>query len=191
MRYRTELANHILRSETAQKIIDYVSPIYGESYVGLWLFQVIGMAMDDIYAAAAKLRNETSPITTDLLLDYWESHYDIQRNPDFDNDQRRAVLLAKIRERGPCNPTILSAAVSAALGGVPVDIVENVAQNTFLVNIREYVPSLAPAIAVLERRKPAHLIYKIRVATQQVSDTDIKIAIAMVRKESFNVEVAQ
>lgn len=191
MRYRTELSQHILTSPTAQKIIDYVSPLYGESYVGLWLFQVIGMSMDDIYEIAAKLRDETNPITTDILLDYWEDHYAIARNSSLTNDQRRARLLAKIQERGPCNPERLAAAVSAALGGVQVEITENVAQNTFLVNVREVVGSIAPAIAVLERRKPAHLIYELRVATQTVSEADIKIAIAITRSESFEVEVAQ
>lgn len=191
MIYRTELSEHILTSPTGQKIIDYVSRLYGESYVGLWLFQVIGLALDDLGEVAAYLRDETNPITADLLLDYWEDHYAIPRNSSYSNDQRRARLLAKIQERGPCNPTRLAAAVSAALGGVPVDITENVAQNTFMVNIREIVDSIDPAIAVLERRKPAHLIYEIRVATQTVSDSDIKIAIAATHHESFNVEVAQ
>ena len=191
MRYRTDLSQRILTSETAQKIIDYVSPLYGESYVGLWLFQAIGMSLDDIYAIAAKLRDETNPITTEILMDYWEDHYALPRKPNYTLEQRRARLLAKIQERGPCNPERLAAAVSAALDGVPVDITENVAKNTFLVNIREVVGSITPAIAVLERRKPAHLIYELRVATQTVSDTDIKIAVAITRSESYYVEVAQ
>ena len=45
MRYQTELMRSILTNETAQKIIDYISPIYGDSYVGLWLFQAIGTAL--------------------------------------------------------------------------------------------------------------------------------------------------
>lgn len=191
MIYRTELSQRILTNETAQRIIDYVSPIYGESYVGLWLFQVIGLVLSDLNAVAVKLRDETNPITTDILLDYWEEHYALQRNSSYNNDQRRARLLSKIQERGPCNPTRLADAVSAALGGVPVDITENVAQNTFLVNIRESIPSLVPAVAVLEKRKPAHLIYQIRVATQTVSDVDIKTAIAITHSEKFIVEVHQ
>lgn len=191
MRYRTALSRAILTSPTAQKIIDYVSPIYGESYVGLWLFQVIGAALDDVSDIAVKLRNETNPITTDLLLDYWEKRYGIPRNSSMNNDQRRAILLAKIQERGPCNPTRLAEAVSAALGGVPVEITENIAQNTFLVNIREVVPSINPAIAVLERRKPAHLVYQIQVATQTIAEPDIKIAIAQTRYENYEVEVHQ
>lgn len=191
MRYRTELSQQILTSETAKRIIDFVSPIYGQSYVGLWLFQAIGVMMDDVYSIAEKMRTEANPITSDLLLDQWEAHYAIPTDRRLSNDQRRAQLAAKIQERGPCNPVRLAAAISSALGGVPVDITENVAKNTFLVNIREVVPDLTPAIAVLERRKPAHLIYQLQVATQTVSERDIKIAIAMTRSEIYSVEVAQ
>lgn len=191
MRYRTELSQRILTSETARRMIDFVTPLYGESYVGLWLFQSMGVVLDDIYDVAVKLRQETNPCTADLLLDLWEEHYALPTVSTMTNDQRRARLLAKIQERGPCNPVRLAAAVSAALGGVPVDITENVAKNTFHVKIREVVPDLTPAIAVLERRKPAHLIYTMQVATQTVSDNDIKIAVAMTRSETYHVEVAQ
>lgn len=191
MRYRTELSQRILTSPTAQKIIDYVTPIYGESYVGLWMFQVIGSALDEIVNIASVLREETNPITSELLLDYWEDHYALARDSSLTTELRQARLLVKIRERGPCNPKRLANAISVALGGVPVDITENVAKNTFMVNVREVVLDLTPAIAVLERRKPAHLIYKIQVATQTVSDNDIKTAVAMTRSETYHVEVAQ
>ena len=70
-----------------------------------------------------------------------------------------------------------------------MDIEENIAQNTFLVNIREAIDDITPAVAVLERMKPAHLIYQIRVATQMVAESDIKLAIALTHAESYNVEV--
>ena len=42
MWYKTELMEQILTSESAKRMIDYVSPIYGKSRIGLWLFQIIG-----------------------------------------------------------------------------------------------------------------------------------------------------
>lgn len=191
MRYQTELMRHILTNETAQKIIDYVSPIYGESYVGLWLFQAIGVALSQITTIAEQLRNETTPATADLLLDYWERSYGIASDSSLTKAQRRERLTTKSQSRGPANPARICAAVSAALGGAEVEITENVAQNTFLVNIRDYVPSLVPAVAVIERMKPAHLIYEIRVAARTVSDAEIKVAIAVAHAEKFIVEVQQ
>ena len=189
MRYQTELMRNILKNETAQKIIDYVSPIYGNSYVGLWLYQAIGTALDEVCKIAEQLRYETIPATADILLDYWERSYGITPDPSLTKEQRRERLIAKTKSHGPVNPARLSSAISAALGGVEVDITENVAQNTFQVNIREYVESILPAVAVLERMKPAHLVYRVQVATKTIAETDIKIAIAMTHAEQYRVEV--
>lgn len=191
MRNSTEMMREILTSEIAQEMIDYVTPKYGESYVGLWLFQAIGAVMDKVFNIAVALRDETTPATATLLLDYWEDCYAIPRNRNLNVQQRRDRILAKIQSRGPCTPDKLAFAVSTALGGVPVDITENVAKNTFLVNIREAVPSITPAVAVLERMKPAHLIYKMQIVTQTVTDAEIKTAVAMTRAEYFKVEVQQ
>ena len=189
MRYQTELMRHILTDETAQKIIDYVSPIYGESYVGLWLFQAIGVALGEVCRIAEQLKYETNPATADLLLEYWEREYAVASDSSLTKEQRRAKLIAKTQSRGPANPARLSDAVSAALGGVEVDITENVDLNTFLVNIRESVPSIAPAVAVLERMKQAHQIYQIRMASESITEAEIKIAIAMTHSEHYEVEV--
>lgn len=191
MNYQTKLMQEILTNEKAQEIIDYVSQIYGDSYVALWIFQAIGTVMGEVYTMAEQLCYETNPATADLLLDYWEDHYGIARNPALSKEQRQASLIAKTQSRGPCNPKALENAVSAALGGVEVEITENVAKNTFLVNIREVVDSINPAVAVLERMKPAHLIYQIRVATQSVTTAELKTAIAMTWAELFKVEVLQ
>lgn len=189
MRYQTELMRRILTNEKAQEIIDYVSPIYGDSYVGLWLFQAIGTVLGEVCAIAEQLRYETNPTSADLLLDYWEREYGIAPDPSRTKEQRRAQIIAKIRNHGPVNPGMLGDAVSAALGGVEVDIVENVEQNTFLVNIRENVDTITPAVAVIERMKPAHLVYQVQVATQTIAEADLRIAIALTHTEQYTVSV--
>ena len=191
MRNRTEMMQSILTSKTAQRIIDYVSPIYGNSYVGLWIFESIGTVLDEMVETADQFRYETNPFTADLLLDFWEKQYGLPKDESLTKEQRRERIISRKLTRGPCNPARLEAAVSSALGGAEVDITENSAKNTFLVNIREVVPSIEPAVSVLERMKPAHLIYKIQVATQIVSDADIKVTIAMTHAEQHNVEVIQ
>lgn len=191
MRNPTELMRTILTDETAQRIIDFVSPIYGKSYVGLWLYQVIGLALTDVCAFAQQLRYETNPYTADLLLDYWERQYGIIPDHSLTKEQRRNRIITRSQTRAPVNPARLSAAVSAALGGVEVDITENVDRNTFRVNIRGYVPSIEPAIAVIERLKQAHLIYEIRVDALTEAPADIKVAVAMTHAEQYKVEVLQ
>lgn len=189
MRYSTELMREILTSEKAQDMIDYVSQIYGNSYVGLWIFQVIGAAMGEVYEIAAKMRYETNPATAELLLDMWEDHYGIARDDSMSAEQRQQRLVAHTIFRRAATPAKIEAAVSAALGGAKTEVTENVEKNTFLVNVREAVPDIRPAMAVIERIKPAHLLYQIRVCTQTILDTDIKIAFAMNTSEKYNVEV--
>lgn len=191
MRYRTELMQQILTNEKAQEIIDYVSRIYGESYVGLWMYQAIGTVLDELWQTTEQMMSETSPATADVLLKAWENEYNIPVDPTLTVQQRRDQLLAKLQSRGACTPYRLEKAVSSALGGVPVEVTEMTGKNQFTVNIRQVVSSIVPAVAVIERMKPAHLVYILQVATQTVAEADIQIAVALARAETYRVEVQQ
>lgn len=188
MRYQTDLMRSILTSKTAQRMIDFVSPIYGNSYVGLWILQAQGTILDFDCQLAEALRYETNPITATLLLDQWEEHYRLPRGTGLTVEQRRARLAAKLQTRGACNPAKLSAAVSAALGGVEVEVIENVSKNKFRVAVLEAVDSLEAAIPVIERMKPAHLIYDIEIEIRAVPTADIKAAAAVTYAEMYSVQ---
>ena len=289
MNYRTELMEQILTNEKAQEIIDYVSQIYGNSYVGLWLFQTIGSVLGPLTDTSDQLMLETSPATSTLLLPYFEAEYGIQADPTMTLEQRREVVVAAMRSKGACTPARLADSVSAALGGAPVEIIEyagdkiifteieaivngatngqepdeatsitneeiddlvlngvsniyqqmvtdtgdtigtsggdillsefvepdettsitypeidqfviygialnqdgNLNQFTFIVNIRAAVTSTAPAVAIIERMKPAHLIYTIQGVTQESASTEITIGTAMTAAEHFTVTVQE
>lgn len=264
MNYQTELMRQILTNDKAQEIIDYVSQLYGDSYVGLWFFQAIGTVLEPGCDLSEALMLETSPATATLLLPYYEQEYGLQPDPSFTVEQRRELIMAARRSKGACNPARLADAVSAALGGAPVEIIEYdddslrlteveevvygepsgqlpdpedsitaeeieaivsgetsgqepdpedsviseeidqivvyeiplskdglLTKNEFIVNIRQAVKSTAPAIAVVDRMKPAHLIYTIRGVTQESATTDISIGTAMTTAELFYVEVEQ
>jgi uncharacterized protein YmfQ (DUF2313 family) len=177
----------ILTDELAQKIIDYVSPIYGNSYVGLWIFQAIGTALSDVYKLGNDLKQETNPLTSTLLLDYWEAHYGLTKDSSLTIEQRRNRIITKLKSRGSCNPARLAEAVSAALGGVEVEVKENVARNTFQVLVLENVDSLDPAITVIERMKPAHLIYTIHIEIRSVPTANMQLAGAMTYSETYSL----
>lgn len=189
MNYRTSLMEQILTSPTAQKMIDYVSPIYGESYVGLWLIQVIGLILDKPVDYADALMHEANPTTSVLLLDMWEQHYALPKNSSLTTEQRQARLAAKLMSRGPCNPARLAAAVSSAIGGIEVRIRENIAPNTFKVEIQEPIPSIVPVVGVLEKKKPAHLVYVIQTVHEVVGEAEVQAAIALTHAETYTLEV--
>lgn len=191
MRNPTELMRQILTNEKAQEIIDYVSPIYGESYVGLWIYEAIGTVLDEIYQISEQLRYETNPATSTLLLSYWEKQYGIATDTSLTPEQRQKRIISRIESRTACNPKVLASAISAALNGAPVDITENVAQNTFRVNIRQGVPNPEVAEAVINQMKPAHLIYQLMVALLITAPVDIKIATAITQALKYTAEVEE
>lgn len=124
MNYQTQLMKQILTNSKAQEIIDYVSQLYGNSYVGLWLFQTIGSTLGPICDAAEQLKLETSPYTTTRLIIFYEQEYGIQSDPTMTLQQRRNRVIAAMRSKGAITPARLADAVSAALGGAPVEVIE-------------------------------------------------------------------
>lgn len=191
MRQPTELMRTILTDEMAQNIIDWVPPVYGDSYVGLWIIQAIGTVMGEIRDICEALMAETSPATATLLLDQWEDQYGLMRDSSLTTEQRQARIIRKCLSRGPCNPVTLAMAVSNVLGGIHVEILENVAKNTFAVVLADVVEDVTPAVAVLDRMKPAHLIYEFRVAAQTATATRVGVGIAVTQSEIMEVEVTR
>lgn len=82
MWYKTELMEQILTSESAKRMIDYVSPIYGKSRIGLWLFQIIGLELDDVKEICDDIYDQIFVSRATWSLPYWEKAYEITPLPD-------------------------------------------------------------------------------------------------------------
>ena len=163
MERNTELVKKILQSETGQKLLGYVSPIYQQGRIGLWLFQVIGAELDEIKAWIAEIAQQAYPQTVTWSIDIWERQYGMETNIEKNLKERRALLLAQVRERAPMTPHKMAQMVSAVGGGVDVRIQENIAANTFGIYLNT-IPSDINEAAIrkaVDRCKPAHLIYEI------------------------------
>jgi len=158
----------ILKSPNAQRIIDFIAPIYGESYVGLWLLEVIGLALDEVTSYAESLPAQTLPQTATWTLPYWEDEYNVTPDESWTIAQRQANVLAKVKYVPPVNPTKL-AEFAAAVTGAPCKVIENVSQNTFSVEFQGYVPTLERLKGVIEEAKPAHLIWQVRAESPKVT----------------------
>ncbi len=191
MRRPTDLMVQILKNPKSQEIIDYVSDIYGESYVGLWLFEIIGYALNKAYSQCIGLRDETSPVSSTWALDYFEDEYGLGRGENMTAEQRRARIINKMNQHFQCNPARICDAVSAAIGGVEVQMIENYDENTFLINIRDAITDFTPVEEVLDEMKPAHLIYEIRTALLTAINMNFVTAIAVTKCEKNIVEVLQ
>lgn len=186
MRKPTELMETILTSPEAQTIIDYVSPIYGESRVALWLMQVIGMALDESRRYVDELFYQVTPSTATWTIEYWEKEYGIIPDSSWTLEQRQENIVYRIRYRAPMNPHKLAQYVTAA-SGTPVSIQENIAKNMFRVHINSPIKDLTRIRMALEEAKPAHLIYDILVSLLFAVTCNFYTAIGVNMKLSYDV----
>lgn len=168
MRYRTKLMESILTSPQAQKIIDYLTPIYGEAYVFLWILQSIGVVLDEGYTFVDEFINQVTPSTATWTIEFWEKEYGIIPYPSWSIEQRRENIISTMHYKAPINPKKMEDMVSAIVG-LPVQIYENTGKNTFTVNILGYTQEYSRAIEAIEKMKPAHIIYDIRVSEKAQS----------------------
>lgn len=159
MWYRTELMQKILTSNAAKRMIDYVSPIYDQSYIGLWLFNVIGIELDELNKFCEELYDQAHIDTATWSLPMWEKEYGITPLEDQTIEQRRERLL-QIKKKSAFNPEKLRKLIES-MTDVEVEVVENTNKNTFLVRLKGYVDNLDEVKRQINLMKPAHLVYNI------------------------------
>lgn len=167
LHHSTKLAEEILTSDCARQMYNYVSPIYGDSYVGLWMFQVIGLELDRMMSYFEDIPNQLNPATATWLLPVWEERYGITPGADWTIERRRDAVISKRKFNAPITPEKLSDLLSA-LAGVLVEVVENTGKNKFSVYVRDNIPTekFTGAKEYTDEAKPAHLIYDIEIAAR-------------------------
>ncbi|MGO5028977.1 putative phage tail protein [Candidatus Agathobaculum pullicola] len=191
MRYRTELMDSILTSENARRFIDFIAPVYGNGYVALWMFQAIGLSLDELTQAASGLGSQTVPQTADWSIPDWEFEYGISPDPSLTDEQRRANIIMRMNFVAPANPARLEQIASAS-SGVPCNIVENISKNTFAILMRELGGDISNMKEVLDSAKPAHLIYVTRVALLRETESSVYMGVAgSYHKKYQTIEVNQ
>lgn len=188
---KTEMAEEILTSNEAKAIYNMVSPIYGESYVALWVFQAIGKALDKVSRYVEEVYEQLNPETATWLLPLWEERYGIIPGEDWTLEQRREAVISRRKFNAPITPIKLSDLVSA-IAGVPVDVIENTGQNQFTVYIRRNieVDKYANALQFVDSTKAAHLIYLLEIAAENTATLKNYVACGVSQYKSHYVEVS-
>ena len=161
--------------ESGQQMIDYVSPIYGKSRIGLWLFQVIGLEIDDVKTICKDIFDQIFVDRATWGLPIWEKEYGITPLPDQTIEQRRTQIL-QMRIKRPLNPKRFEKIIEA-LSGVETKLIENTAKNTFQVNLYGEVNNYDEVVRRIDELKPAHLLCDIRVSYVIESETALNYAI--------------
>ena len=168
MRYTSKYIEEILTSPSARRGLDYITPIYQNAYVALWLMQAIGLETDDFLQWAEEFQDQIIPQTATWSLPYWEDEYGIPTNENLPIEERQRAVLLAVRTRAPMNPKKLAHILSLSVSLAKVDIQENIAKNTFSVVVEEAVnkQKLKKMYEILDKVKPAHLIYWVNILNQ-------------------------
>lgn len=172
MAYRTELMEQILTSKQAQLFIDKMAPIYGNAYTFLWILQSVCVVLDDLMTYPEELKKQVTPQTATWTLDFWEKEYGIATDPLKTIEQRQQSLTQIIKANARNNPKTLEDLIQA-ITGYKTEIIENVATNKFRVEVHGYVDDTSGIIKVIEKRKPAHLIYELSIGEKL--DTEVSM----------------
>lgn len=189
MRNETEKMHKILTSPEAQKIIDFVSPVYGEAYVGLSLFQAIGTVLDDIDQFPERMKDQLvlQLVSEEWAMEYWEEQYRSDPQNSWTMEQRRQNLLEKIKNHY-YNPKKIEDTL-AALTGYTVVLTEHLAKNKFGVFVQGYVKDQTKIREFLNQVKPAHLIYEIKMSELIETETTTYLGSCISEHEHYEITV--
>lgn len=155
---------HFPTSESAKRMMSRVSPIYDNSYVGKWLFEVMGMELDTARQLVESLRQQCFIEQATWGLRYWEQRYGLETDETKSIEARRAAVIAKRGRREALTPATLEALLEEMTGRT-VSVTEQNQQYQFTIQIDEgeTVVDYMAVITKVNTVKPSHLAYTIEL----------------------------
>lgn len=150
----------ILASPAGQKLLSFVAEdIYDESYMALWLYQVMGLQLDDMLNRFEEIRGEAFSKTADWSLSYWEHAYGIEIDETLKKELRRQRILSKTLEYPPINPARIKQIAEINSNGI-AEVTRNVAPYTFrltIVSDGDKPLYYNEGVRAVRRAKPSHI----------------------------------
>lgn len=163
------LREDIITSAAADRMLDKTTPIYDDSYVGLWLFEAIGREYDGIWEVVDTLPDQLFPDTATWSLVLWERRYGITPAEGATLEERRSAVIASWRRTVHSHDRIESW-LSEQTGGT-ASITDYIDAFTFAIEIDCYLGlaamDLGKAIRYINRRKPSHMSYRLFFKSQR------------------------
>lgn len=155
---------HFPKSEAAQRMMSRITPIYDNSYVGKWIFEVMGIEMDETRKLVESLREQCFLEKCTWGMRYWEERYGIEVDETKDLEMRRAAVLAKRSKKQPMSPATLES-ILEALTGRNVSVKEYNPHYRFKIQIDEGETTVdyTAVIRKINSVKPSHLAYYIEL----------------------------
>ena len=170
------LREDILQSEAGQRMIETVTPIYDNSYVGLWMFEAMGREWDAFVNIIESLKTELDPDTATWMLELWERRYGITPPSDATIEQRRQAVIQMRALPSPMTPYHLERYLETVTGR-SVEVIENIDDYTFGIVITggeaDEPVSMESLRKHIRKHKPSHMAYELYMQAK----TEIRISV--------------
>ena len=159
-----------------------VSPIYDKSYIAKWIFQVMGLEIDEAWQFIEELRLQAFPETATWGITYWEQRYNIPPDESLSLEERRQRVIIKRGKRSPMNPARIERIVRDVTGREDM-VTEQNGEYTFYISILpgESTVDYQELIDTIKSVKPSHLAFKV------LFETDVSMTI-QVNNQAYTFE---
>ena len=149
-----------------------VSPIYDRSYVAKWLYQVMGLEWDRVWAVMDSMWEQPFLEQATWGLRYWEQAYGLDTDETKSYEERRRLVSAKRSLKTPMNPARLEMILSNLTGGTAA-VTENIAPYTFSVELdtQDNPIDYDSVIRLMRQVKPSHQSFRLYT----ISTVNVKI----------------
>lgn len=169
-------------SPAAKRMLKTVSPIYDNAYVAKWIFQVMGLEIDEAWQFIEELRLQAFPETATWGIEYWEQRYHIAPDESLSLEERRQRVIIKRGKRSPMNPARIERIVRDVTGREDI-VTEDNGTYTFHISILpgESTVDYQELIDTIKSVKPSHLAFKV------LFETDVSMTI-QVNNQAYTFE---
>ena len=154
-------------SPAGQRMLNAISPIYDKSYVAKWIFQVMGLEIDEAWQFIEELRLQAFPETATWGITYWEQRYNIPPDESLSLEERRQRVIIKRGKRSPMNPARIERIVRDVTGREATVTEEN-GTYTFHISVLpgESMVDYQELINTVKSVKPSHLSFSVLFQTE-------------------------
>ena len=171
------LRDKIIGSESADRMLGRVSPIYDNSYVGLWIFEAIGREYDSMWEIVRSLPEQLFPQSVTWAIELWEERYGIIPSSAQTLEERRQAIIAARSVPAPFLPATLERYIYN-LTGREARVTDYVSSYTFgieVVNVDDMHGSdLKEIMTYINRHKPSHMSYDLIFQSEAVVSIGIE-----------------
>lgn len=149
----------IIHSPEAEAFLRTVTKgFYNRSYIGLWIYEVIGREWDELRLWSEGMRTEIHPQTCTWSIAVWEWVYGFEPDESMALEERRRRILSKVIGAKPINPEVLRRGISV-VSGAEAEVTDFIAPYRFGVtlNITNNPIPMERVLRYIYEAKPAHL----------------------------------